>query len=163
MMEKTFLDDKNKKLREATLCFLLNKDKVLLGFKKRGFGKGKWNGIGGKPQKKETIKNAAIREIKEEVGVIANDIIRMGKIDFYFKNNPEFNQRVIIFTCNTWKEKPIETDEMRPKWFFINRLPFKKMWDDDTYWLPRVLSGQKINAWFLFNEHEKIIDFKVIS
>ncbi len=163
MVKKTFLNEKNKKLRKVTLCFLLNKDKVLLGFKKRGFGKGKWNGIGGKPQEKETIKKAAIREIKEEVGISVKNIKRMGKIDFYFKNNPEFNQRVIIFICSKWKNEPIETDEMRPRWFSVSRLPFKKMWHDDMYWLPKVLSGQKINAWFLFDENESVIDFKIIS
>jgi 8-oxo-dGTP diphosphatase / 2-hydroxy-dATP diphosphatase len=34
---------------------------VLLGLKKKGFGKGKWNGFGGKVEKNETILEAAIR------------------------------------------------------------------------------------------------------
>lgn len=42
---------------------------VLLGLKKRGFGTGKWNGFGGKVEPGETIRQAAIREMKEEAGI----------------------------------------------------------------------------------------------
>ncbi|CAD7935733.1 unnamed protein product [Amoebophrya sp. A120] len=43
-------------------------DKILLGFKKRGFGKGKWNGFGGKFEegKDRTIRDCAARELLEE-------------------------------------------------------------------------------------------------
>lgn len=36
-------------------------DKVLLGFKKRGFGVNKWNGFGGKVNPNESICEAAVR------------------------------------------------------------------------------------------------------
>ena len=39
---------------------LVNK-KVLLGYKKRGFGKDKYNGFGGKVEKNESILECAIR------------------------------------------------------------------------------------------------------
>ena len=44
-----------------TLLFVLKPGKVLLGFKKRGFGAGRWNGFGGKVQHDETIEEAAVR------------------------------------------------------------------------------------------------------
>jgi len=38
-------------VQPTTLVLLFNdRDEVLLGFKKRGFGQGKWNGFGGKVQ-----------------------------------------------------------------------------------------------------------------
>ena len=43
----------NKKV--LTLVYIRDDEKVLLGMKKRGFGQGKWNGFGGKVQKKESI------------------------------------------------------------------------------------------------------------
>ncbi len=49
----------NKKV--LTLVFVREGDKILLGLKKRGFGKGKWNGFGGKVERGETIKQATIR------------------------------------------------------------------------------------------------------
>jgi 8-oxo-dGTP pyrophosphatase MutT (NUDIX family) len=53
---------------QTTLMFLFNSQgQILLAMKKRGFGVGKWNGPGGKVQEKETILQAAVREVKEEV------------------------------------------------------------------------------------------------
>jgi 8-oxo-dGTP pyrophosphatase MutT (NUDIX family) len=37
------------------------KNKILLGYKKRGFGSNKWNGFGGKLDKSETILECAKR------------------------------------------------------------------------------------------------------
>ena len=48
-----------------TLVFIIEKDSILLGMKKRGFGAGWWNGFGGKVQQGETIEEAAKRSIKE--------------------------------------------------------------------------------------------------
>lgn len=46
---------------------------VLLGLKKRGFGTGKWNGFGGKVEANENIRQAAVREMKEEAGIESVD------------------------------------------------------------------------------------------
>jgi len=32
-----------------------------------------------------------------------------------------------------------ETEEMKPEWFSIDEIPYDKMWDDDSYWMPRIL------------------------
>ena len=63
-------------MRKATLCFLIreNQDNVelLLAMKKRGFGMGKWNGVGGKLDLEKGDKDvvaAAVRETEEEIGV----------------------------------------------------------------------------------------------
>lgn len=44
-----------------TLTVIRSEESLLLGLKKRGFGKGKINGFGGKVEKGETILDAAIR------------------------------------------------------------------------------------------------------
>ena len=56
-------------LRQASLCLLLREGEILLARKKRGFGVGKWNGAGGKPEPGEPIERTAIRETEEELGV----------------------------------------------------------------------------------------------
>lgn len=70
---------KNKVL---TLLLVLNKEKneILLGMKKRGFGVGKWNGFGGKISSQETILEAAQRELKEEAGITAINPFFLGTI-----------------------------------------------------------------------------------
>lgn len=49
--------------RLYTLVFVRDvaNKKILLGYKKRGFGMNKWNGLGGKVESNETIEEGAIR------------------------------------------------------------------------------------------------------
>lgn len=44
-----------------TLIFVLKPGQVLLGYKKRGFAEGRWNGFGGKVEPGETIVQGAKR------------------------------------------------------------------------------------------------------
>ena len=89
-------------MRDVTLCFLLRDDEICLAMKKRGFGVGKWNGIGGKVQDGETIEEAAVRELYEEVGVRADiaDLKNVGNIKFYFNERPDWNQRMHVYFVN---------------------------------------------------------------
>ena len=57
-------------LLETTLCLLRKNNKILLAVKKRGFGEGKYNGVGGKIEKGETPDQAMVRETSEEISVI---------------------------------------------------------------------------------------------
>jgi 8-oxo-dGTP pyrophosphatase MutT (NUDIX family) len=49
--------------RAYTLVFLrdLTNHKILLGYKKRGFGVHKWNGLGGKVEPGESVYEGALR------------------------------------------------------------------------------------------------------
>jgi len=148
-------------LRQATLCFLIKGDEVLLAMKKRGFGEGRWNGVGGKPKSKETIEEAAIRETQEEINVLLRNLNKVAIINFYFPHNPDWNQQVIVFVTKDWKEEPIETEEMNPQWFKKDQLPLDSMWPDDKFWLPMVMKGKKIKAEFLFGPNDIVLDFCV--
>jgi ADP-ribose pyrophosphatase YjhB (NUDIX family) len=148
-------------MKQATLLFLLKDNQILLAMKKRGFGVGKWNGVGGKSKDNENIFDTAVRETQEEINVIPQNITQVATLNFYFKNKPEWNQQVLVFTAHGWKREPSESEEMSPRWFDIKNIPFESMWPDDPFWLPLVLSGKKINATFTFGDNDVILDQKV--
>ena len=78
---------------DYTLCYILSKDHILLGMKKRRFGESRWNGFGGRIEAKDSsIEAGAVREIKEEVGLIVkeNNLERVGEILFFFTEKPVF-------------------------------------------------------------------------
>lgn len=129
--------------------------------KKRGFGKGRWNGTGGKPKEKENIKQTAVRETREEIGVTALELKRVGVLDFYFPHEKSFDQRVIVYFCSKWTGRARETEEMKPAWFKNNKLPFDKMWPDDPLWLPHVIAGKFVRASFTFGEKDYVLDYKI--
>lgn len=127
--------------------------------KKRGFGEGKYNGIGGKVEDGESVRQAAARELYEEIGVHANEMEKAAEITFLFNENEQWNQIVHIFLIRSWNGDPIESEEMRPKWFDVKSLPFETMWPDDKYWLPLVLSGKKIKGEFTFGKDNVIENY----
>ena len=150
-------------VRHLTLMILKRDGKILLGVKKRGFGMGRINGIGGKVEKGETIREAAIRETFEEVGIRVNDCSDRGQIVFrnlYFAGKPE-TDIMHVFISENFSGEAIETDEIAPRWYPINDIPSAKMWSDDEHWLPEVLRGNRVDAFFLFNKKNTFTDYRV--
>lgn len=142
---------------QTTLCFLVKGKpvrEVLLGMKKTGFGAGKYNGFGGKVQPGETVEEATIREMIEESGVVVtkDDLEFGGELEFLFPKTPDIDHNVRVYLAKSWEGQPVETDEMKPKWFEISKIPFEQMWQDDIYWLPKVLKGEKVSAKVIFED-----------
>ncbi|MFC1625776.1 8-oxo-dGTP diphosphatase [Patescibacteria group bacterium] len=149
-------------LRQATLCFLIKDKKVLLAMKKRGFAEGKWNGAGGKFEPNDkTIRNTAIRETYEEINVTPKSLKKMATINFYHDNNPQWNQKVTAYLVTDWEGELKETEEMAPRWFDFDKVPYEQMWDDDIIWLPKVLQGLKIKANIFLDKNQKMTKHEI--
>ncbi|MBI4991648.1 MAG: 8-oxo-dGTP diphosphatase [Candidatus Harrisonbacteria bacterium] len=135
-------------MRKVTLCLLLADNQILLAMKKRGFGAGKWNGFGGKVGEGEGLETAAIRELQEEAGIQSKEdnLQKVGDISFYFKENSEWNQQVHIFLVKGWNGEAQESEEMKPRWYNIDNIPYGSMWAADKEWLPLILQGKKIRG-----------------
>lgn len=155
------------KLRDSTLLFLVKKDadgkvaEICLAMKKRGFGAGRWNGVGGKVEGIETILEAAGREAREEILVEVGDAQKVAELDFYFSHNSSWNQKVHVYFCDNWTGEIAESEEMRPEWFSVSKIPFADMWPDDIFWLPKVLAGELVAAEFTFAEGDVITEQKI--
>jgi 8-oxo-dGTP diphosphatase/2-hydroxy-dATP diphosphatase len=133
------------------LCFLIENKKILLGFKKRGWGEGRWNGFGGKVEPGETIEESAKREIFEECGIMADNLEKRGVLEFTYLDTGKIME-VHIFKILGYSGNIKETEEMKPQWFEIIDIPFSEMWPDDLYWLPLFLKDKKFEGEFLFND-----------
>lgn len=143
-----------------TLCLLHTDTHVLLGMKKRGFGAGRWNGFGGKVEKGETIEEAARREFLEEAGLEIPILERAGLMDFEFQGNPEILE-VHIFRAREHIGEPKESEEMLPKWYHQDEIPFSEMWPDDPYWMPLFFAGKKFQGKLLFGEGDSILEMNI--
>ena len=130
----------------ATLCYVVRDGQLLLIRKKRGIGAGKINGPGGKVDPGETPLEAAIRETREEVGVIPNDPQPRGDLLFTFADGLVL--RCLIYLADGCRGEPHETPEALPLWFPLDALPYGEMWEDDQEWLPLLLAGESFTGSF---------------
>ncbi len=149
---------------QTTLCLLLKEDKILLAMKKRGFGVGKWNGVGGKIDKNKGDKDvfdAIKREAKEEIGVELINPEKRAVFHFYFPYEPDWNCDVHLFLAEDWSGKIVESEEMAPAWFPIDKIPYKNMWDSDKLWIPHILAGKRLEAEFTFTDEEKVLSHNI--
>lgn len=143
-----------------TLVFPRKGTQILLGMKKYGFGKGKWNGFGGKVEPEETIKQAAIRETNEESGIIVqeNNLNFVGNLEIHFQSGAQTQIMVIkVYNTSVFEGNPTETNEMKPKWFNVATIPFKDMWPDNKHWFPHLLKGNTFTGTFWFQGLDNII------
>ena len=69
----------------ATLCYVRHQGKTLMLHpikKENDMHAGKWNGLGGKMEAGETPEECAIREVREESGLIAEHLQLKGFLTF---------------------------------------------------------------------------------
>lgn len=150
----------------CTLLFLKRDNEILLAMKKRGFGADRYNGVGGKIEPGETIEQALLRECKEEIDVTPMHYWQVAEHDFVQKDGDKpWRMYVHAYFCDEWLGEPSESEEMAPQWFKIADIPYAEMWQDDEFWLPQVLAGNKIHGQFTFDENDNLLthDVRVVE
>jgi 8-oxo-dGTP diphosphatase len=152
-------------MREETLCLPVDVSHILLGKKRQGFGKGKWNGFGGKINPAETIEHATVRELREECGLLAieADLKRSGYFVFLFPWKPEWNRIVHVSVLHKWSGGMRMTEEMMPAWYKYENIPYDEMWSDDTIWLPLIMDGYFVTACFIFDTNCNVLSHAICT
>jgi 8-oxo-dGTP diphosphatase len=150
--------------RSTCLCLLTGTSgdgtlQVLLGHKKTGLGQGKVVGLGGHVEPGESPAQAAVREVKEESGltVLQSALTETAQVTFLFPAHPSWDMDVAVFTAASWSGEVTESDEIRPQWYPVAALPFGRMWDDSSRWLPRVLAGERLRATFTYADDNETV------
>ena len=139
----------------ATLCHIINGDRLLLKEATRGVSKGKWNGPGGKFEKGETAEQCAIRETFEETGIKMQRPFFHGKLYFFMDGRRKLSIEGFLFSTNKFSGRIKSTEEGPVRWFRINELPLSRMWDDDRYWMDLMLKGLRFDAYLYYDKSNK--------
>ncbi|KPL18688.1 MAG: NUDIX hydrolase [candidate division Zixibacteria bacterium SM23_81] len=142
--------------QRATLVFVIRDGQVLLIRKRKGLGVGKINAPGGRIGSGETPLEGAVREAQEELCVIPVGIRQMGELRFQFVDG--LSLHVYVFVAKDCVGSPQETDEAEPIWTPIDAIPYEQMWEDDSHWVPVMLSGRTFDGRFVF-DGDQMLDF----
>ncbi|KAJ4463984.1 NUDIX hydrolase domain-like protein [Lentinula edodes] len=140
----------HKKVKFYTNAFIFHGNKVLLGYKKRGFGLHKYNGFGGKVELGETSLEAAARELEEEAGI--KSALKHIGILFFLSDGEDCAFHIDIYRGDGFAGVITESEEMRPEWFSTSAdnspdtgeapsIPYEQLWETDPYWFPYLLSN----------------------
>ncbi len=144
---------------ELTLILIKEGDRILLGKKKYGFGKDKYNGYGGKTEPGELPYDAIKRELMEEACIEVENTKKIGEITFYMNKKDveganSFNMHdelfVHVFIGKDIIGTPQETDEMAPYWFNKDEIPYDEMWSDDKYWFKYIIEEKPFKGYCKF-------------
>jgi len=147
------------KSKHYTLVLIVTEphvERILLGFKQRGFGKNMYNSFGGKVEDGEDLDECASRELLEETGIAVSQehmaTCHVGELRFSFDDS-DTEMVVHVFRVNVStsneKEGMIYVDpsdirpceEIVPEWFdSYQEIPFENMFADDSLWLTQLLS-----------------------
>lgn len=149
---------------EATLCFIVRNNEVLLLKKSAGlFGQGKWNAPGGKILPGETAKECAIREVLEETELTISSLQQIATVYFYkYDKRADPDWKVHVFVSHHFTGTAVDGREGVVKWFSIDALPFDEMWEDDRHWSRLVFEGKRFEGWFYYSgDFEKLVDYGI--
>ncbi len=128
----------------ATLAYILSPDRqsVLMihrNARPEDLHYGKYNGLGGKLSDDEDIISGVRREIMEEAGIYAEEVLLRGTISWpgFGKNDEAWFG--FIFRVDRWSGTPLESNhEGALEWVPLERLDTLNLWESDRLWLPMI-------------------------
>lgn len=149
-------------MKLATLLYVVNDNKTLMIYrnkKKNDYHEGKWNGLGGKFELGESPEECAIRELKEESGLVAENLIMKGFITF-----PMFDEKddwyVFVFVIDKFSGSLIDSSEGRLEWIPNDSLTELNLWEGDKIFLPWLFQEKYFSAKFNYQKG-KFVDYTV--
>lgn len=128
----------------ATLGYVLSEDrrKTLLvhrNGRENDSHFGKYNGLGGKMEPGESIHDCICREIKEEAGIICEEVVLRGTINWTGFGPDGEDWFGFIYRIEKFSGTPYRSNEEGSLlWHDVDKLLELPMWEGDKYFLPLV-------------------------
>lgn len=150
-------------MRNTTLCYLEKDEKYLMllrNKKKNDVNSGKWVGIGGGFELKESPEECAEREIFEETGLTVNKLELRGIITF--DNDMNETEYMFLFTSKDFGgEITKDCNEGDLAWIPKKDVLSLNLWEGDKYFLNLISTDSPFFSMKLSYEKDKLIEIKL--
>lgn len=150
----------------STICYIDNGSQFLLlhrNKKPNDIHEGKWVSVGGKFEAGESPQECAVREIKEETGLTATNLIPVGFITF-----PDFTQDgrdwySFVYRVNEFEGELLEEcDEGTLEWVNYEEILSLPTWEGDYIYLDWILNNKPFfTAKFSYDADGELIEHQV--
>ena len=124
----------------------------------------KWIGLGGKFEPGESPDDCALREVKEESGLVMTDFVLRGLI--IFVSDVWGLEYMYLYTATKWKGRLIDCDEGELVWLDKRELLKKNLWEGDRLFLRALDERREFFVMKLRYEGERlaeVVDSKGLS
>ncbi len=134
-------------IRKEGQTLMLNRNK-----RPSDYHYGKYNGIGGKVESGESPEECAIREIKEETGLVAKEVIYRGHITFPVFDGTD-DWLCFIYECFDFDGEIVECEEGSLHWIDDSKLFDLNLWQGDRFFLEIIYhSNDKFSGKFIYSD-----------
>ncbi len=124
----------------SSCCYLIENHRWLMlyrGIKPQDVNAGKWIGVGGKLEAGETMRECALREIKEETGLCAEDLRFCGTIWFFYEGAE--TEKIWLYTGTKFSGTLKDCDEGMLAWIPEEELFSLPLWEGDRIFLKKLM------------------------
>ena len=131
-------------MTETTLCYLEKDGCYLMLYrnkKENDLNEGKWIGVGGKIEGRETPEEGARREILEETGLYARELKLRAVITFL--SDRWNDERMYLFTSSDFEGTLKECDEGELLWVPVEKVLSLPSWEGDRLFLDRIKNPEQ--------------------
>ena len=149
-------------MKLATLLYVQKDEKTLMLYrnkKENDYHEGKWNGLGGKFELGESPEECAMRELKEESGLTAKQLILKGHVTFPLFDGKD-DWYVFVFTIPEFEGDLIDCNEGDLEWIPNNKLSELNLWEGDKIFIDWLFQDKCFSAKFNYIDG-KFIDHSV--
>jgi len=150
-------------MKLATLLYVMIDDKTLMLYRnkrKKDYHEGKWNGLGGKFELGESPEECAIRELEEESGLIAKNLILKGHLTFPMFDGVD-DWYVFVFIVDKFEGELIDSEEGELRWIPNKELKDLNLWEGDQIFIDWLFDDKFFSAKFIYDKG-KFIDYEVV-
>lgn len=158
-------------LNEAVICYLRRSSETLLidyTSTQHPIHKGKFSAPGGKMGKAEKATDATRREVEEETGILARDLIYRGKVLFRNENRTirgkpmPNNWLVYFFDCYDFDERNAHDVEGKLTWCYNDRVLSLPIHEGDRIIWEKWLSQEKEFSGEIVHEGETLVSANLV-
>lgn len=132
-------------MKLTTLCYLLKEDEVLMLHRVKkdvDENKGKWIGLGGKLEAKESPKECVIREVYEEAGLRLNSVDYRGTLTFI--SDKWDDEIIFMYTSENFSGELQECNEGILKWIKKENVLDLNLWEGDRVYIKRLIDTKDV-------------------